>query len=113
MDMVETTYKSSAVTAGKSSKTRPAAVAAHPLRLVNARQVADLLAVHPKSVYVILRDAGVPSIHLTDKGTKRWRLRDVERFIESRALKSLSPIPNCGGGLASIGSPPPLSRVTR
>ncbi len=55
-----------------------------PQRLLTLKEVSDMLRVHPNSIRR-WSDAGLlPALRIGERGDRRFRLRDVERFLEGR-----------------------------
>ena len=59
-------------------------------RLLKVRQVAELLGVHPRTIWRLSStgEGGFPGPVSIGPKTKRWRLADIERFIRDRGAAS-------------------------
>ena len=58
-----------------------------PQRLLTLKEVSDMLRVHPNSIRR-WSDAGLlPAVRLGERGDRRFRVRDVERFLEGHLPK--------------------------
>ena len=59
-----------------------------PQRLLTLKEVSEMLRVHPNSIRR-WSDAGLlPAVRIGERGDRRFRLRDVERFLEGRLPES-------------------------
>ncbi len=61
-----------------------------PQRLLTLKEVSDMLRVHPNSIRR-WSDAGLlPAVRIGERGDRRFRLQDVERFMQGRMPESRS-----------------------
>ena len=55
-----------------------------PERLLTLKEVSDMLRVHPNSIRRWSDTGLLRAVRIGERGDRRFRLRDVERFMEGR-----------------------------
>ena len=66
---------------GNTTMRSPSARELAHVQLLNARQVAELLAISVRTLWRCVKDERVPQPIRLGPKVVRWRLRDIERFV--------------------------------
>ena len=61
------------------------------LQQLNVRQVADLLGVHPRTVWRLVSSGDLPKPIKIGPKIVRWRVADLESYLESLIERPLAP----------------------
>lgn len=58
-----------------------------PIKLLRIREVAEMLGVNPETLRRWDREAKLPAIKVSKRGDRRYKLEDVQKFIEENKNK--------------------------
>jgi excisionase family DNA binding protein len=61
-----------------------------PQRLLTLKEVSDMLRVHPNSIRRWSDTGLLPAVRIGERGDRRFRLQDVERFLQGHLPESRS-----------------------